>query len=426
MNSPDNPEHLYKRTLIVVAISQIFGGAGLAAGMTVGALLAQSLLGSDSIAGIPSALITLGAAVAALFVGRLSQRFGRRIGLSAGFLAGGVGAAGIVAAAASHQIALLFVSLIIYGSGMATNLQARYAGTDLAKPVQRAKAVSIAMISTTFGAVAGPNLINPTGRFAEAAGLPPLTGPFLLAAIAFVLAAAVIWVWLRPDPLLHARAAAASSLFESSKLPNEASKQQTLQSKRGIFVGATVMILTQFVMIAIMTMTPIHMKHHGHGLGDVGLVIGIHIGTMYLPSLITGILVDKFGRIVMAIASGVVMLTAGLTAALVPAGSVPALIIALTLLGLGWNLGLISGTAMIVDATPLSTRAKTQGTVDVLVALSGSLGGALSGIVTAHSSYAVLSMSGGLLALLLIPVVVWTQVSRKGNQDKALEEPLSN
>jgi hypothetical protein len=56
-------------------------------------------------------------------------------------------------------------------------------------------------------------------------------------------------------------------------------------------------------------------------------------------------------------------------------------------------------------------RAKTQGNVDVLVALSGAAGGALSGIVVAGSSYAVLSLGGGLLALLLVPVVAW---SRRG------------
>ena len=64
--------------------------------------------------------------------------------------------------------------------------------------------------------------------------------------------------------------------------------------------------LTQLVMVAIMTMTPVHMKHHGHGLSEVGMVIGIHVGAMYLPSLVTGVLVEKVGRTAMAIASGFV------------------------------------------------------------------------------------------------------------------------
>jgi hypothetical protein len=83
------------------------------------------------------------------------------------------------------------------------------------------------------------------------------------------------------------------------------------------------------------------------------------------------------------------------------------LVIALALLGLGWNFGLISGTALIVDATAPAVRARTQGNVDVLIALSGAGGGALSGVVVASSSFAVLSLGGGFLALLLIPVVFW-------------------
>ncbi|MMZ62396.1 Major Facilitator Superfamily protein [compost metagenome] len=168
------------------------------------------------------------------------------------------------------------------------------------------------------------------------------------------------------------------------------------------------MVLTQIVMVAIMTMTPVHMGHHGHSLKEVGLVIGFHIGAMYLPSLVTGILVDKIGRTTMAIASGATLLAAGVLAAVAPADSILVLIIALALLGLGWNFGLISGTALIVDATNPSTRAKTQGSVDVLIALAGASGGALSGMVVAHSSYTTLSLAGGILSLLLIPVVIWS------------------
>lgn len=125
-------EKLYKRTLTVVVMSQIFGGAGLAAGITVGALIAQDMLGTTSYAGLPAALFTLGSALSAFLVGRLSQRFGRRQGLSLGFITGGVGAIGVIIAAVINNIWLLFFALFIYGAGTSTNLQARYAGADLA------------------------------------------------------------------------------------------------------------------------------------------------------------------------------------------------------------------------------------------------------------------------------------------------------
>jgi MFS family permease len=414
IDSPDKQRQLYRKTLIIVILSQIFGGAGLAAGITVGALLAQNMLGTDSFSGVPAALFTLGSAVAALFVGQLSERYGRRSGLATGFLIGGLGAIGVVIAALTNNILILLFSLLIYGAGTATNLQTRYAGSDLAPPTKRASAISIAMVSTTFGAVAGPNLVNVMGKFAESIGIPALAGPFILAAIAYIAAGLILLAFLRPDPLVVAKALSA---FHSSNQnhSDHSMGNAAFVNKRGVIIGATVMVLTQIIMIAIMTMTPVHMGHHGHGLNAVGLVIGFHIGAMYLPSLLTGILVDKIGRKAMAIASAITLLLAGLTAAIAPADSLLVLIIALSLLGLGWNFGLISGTALILDSTTLSTRAKTQGSVDVLIALAGASGGALSGMILASSSYTILSLGGGLLALLLIPVVL---SSRNLNNNK--------
>ncbi|MCU5698546.1 MFS transporter [Bacillus cereus] len=405
----EEQQKLYKRTLIIVSISQMFGGAGLAAGITVGALLAQQMLGTDAFAGLPTAMFTLGSALAAFIVGKLSQRYGRRIGLATGFIVGGFGAIGVVMAALTNSIILLLISLLIYGAGTATNLQARYAGTDLADKKQRATAVSITMVMTTFGAVAGPNLVGVMGSFAHSIGVPKLAGPFILSAAAFILAGLVLFVMLRPDPLIIA------NIIERYKQEHTYKGQpiteEVKENKRGITVGAIVMILTQIVMVAIMTMTPVHMGHHGHGLSAVGLVIGFHVGAMYLPSLVTGMLIDKIGRTTMSIAGGVILLAAGVIAAIAPSDSLLLLIVALSLLGLGWNLGLISGTAQIVDSTTPSTRAKTQGKIDVLIALAGASGGAMSGMVVANSSYAALSLAGGVLALLLIPVVIW---SRKG------------
>jgi len=162
VDSIEAQQKLYKRSLFVVVMSQIFGGAGLAAGITVGALIARDMLGTASFAGLPAALFTLGSALAAFLVGRISQRFGRRYGLSLGFITGGIGAIGVIFATTMDNVLLLFISLFVYGAGTSTNLQARYAGTDLASDKQRATAISIAMVSTTIGAVAGPNLVTPT------------------------------------------------------------------------------------------------------------------------------------------------------------------------------------------------------------------------------------------------------------------------
>lgn len=403
VDTPEARDVVYRRSLTVVVVSQVFGGAGLAAGVTVGALLARDMLDTESLAGIPAALFTLGSALAAYLVGRLSQRSGRRLGLAAGFFTGAIGAAGIVLAAVIDSPVLLFAALFVYGAGTATNLQARYAGTDLAPSNRRATAVSIAMVSTTFGAVAGPNSVGLTGDWATSWGVPALAGPFMLAAVAYVAAGAVLFIFLRPDPYLVATSFKADQTQVVGPVPSVGA------INRGVMLGATVMVLTQIAMVAIMTMTPVHMKHHGHTLGEIGFVIGVHIGSMYLPSLVTGRLVDKIGRLPMAVASGATLLAAGVVAAVAPGDSMMFLTIALALLGIGWNFGLISGTALIVDSTPLATRAGTQGSVDVLIAIAGASGGAISGMVVAASSFATLSLLGGFLALLLVPVVAWSR-----------------
>jgi MFS family permease len=393
---------LQRRTLRVVVMSQVLGGAGLAAGVTVGALLAERMLDRDGVAGIPTALFTLGSALAAFLIGRITSRRGRRVGLGLGFACGGIGAVGVVTAARLDSVPLLLVSLFVYGAGTASNLQARYAGTDLAAPTQRATAVSIALVSTTAGAVAGPNLVRPLGHVAESLGFPDLAGPFMLAAVAYLASGAVLFTMLRPDPYLTA------VRLRGQQLTTDSDTSAT-PAGAGAVVGGAVMVLTQMAMVAIMTMTPPHMREHGRGLGDVGVVIGFHVGAMYLPSLVTGRLVDRVGRAPMAVAAGVVLLAAGITAAAVPADSMPGLIVALVLLGVGWNFGLISGTALVVDGTVPANRPRVQGKLDVLVALAGAGGGAMSGVVRAQASYSTLALIGGGLSLVLIPVMFWHQ-----------------
>ncbi|QOV33222.1 MFS transporter [Streptomyces ferrugineus] len=392
-----------RRVLAVLVGAQILSGAGLAAGITVGALLAQDMLGSTGLAGLPSALFTAGSALAAVTIGRISQARGRRPGLAAGYLTGAVGSAGVIAAAVVDNPVLLFIALFVYGAGTATNLQARYAGADLAAPAHRARAVSTVLVATTLGGVVGPNLAAPTGDLADRLGIPTLAGPFLLAGVAYALAALVLAVWLRPDPLLLSRSL-------DLRQPTQAGVNKTRGP--GLIPGALTMILTQLVMVAIMTMTPVHMHDHGHGTTSSGLVIAIHVGAMYLPSPLTGWLVDRYGRTPIAAASGLTLLAAGITAAAAPADSVVVLALALALLGLGWNLGLVSGTAMITDAVPPATRAKTQGMVDVSIAIAGATGGLSSGLVVSAAGYPVLALTGGVLALAVLPAIAVSASSR--------------
>ncbi|MCP9210407.1 MFS transporter [Streptomyces sp. NEAU-Y11] len=410
-DSISDPAQAQPRILRVLIASQILSGAGLAAGATVGALLAQDMLGSTSLAGLPSALFTAGSALAAIAVGRISQSRGRRPGLAAGYLTGAIGSAGVITAVILDNPVLLFTALFVYGAGTATNLQARYAGADLATPDHRGRAVSTVLVATTLGGVAGPNLAAPTGHLAETLGVPNLAGLFILSGIAYALAALVLAIWLRPDPLLLARSLAMSKDTRAADA-TAVDAADTREGRRAVVFGALVMVLSQLVMAAIMTMTPVHMHEHGHSTAASGLVIAIHIGAMYLPSPLTGWLVDRYGHMKIVAASGITFLAAGVLAATAPGDSLVPLALALALLGLGWNFGLVSGTAIISDTVPLATRAKTQGVVDVAIAIAGATGGMASGVMVAATSYPVLALTGGILSLALLPAVATTAYRR--------------
>jgi MFS family permease len=409
----DAPEQ--RRTLAVLLLAQILSGAGLAAGITVGALLAEQMLGTSRWSGLPTVFFTIGSAAAAIVLGRVSQRFGRRAGLSGGYLIGALGSVGVVVAASIGNVVLLFASLLVYGAGAATNLQARYAGADLAAPSRRGRAVSIVLIATAVGAILGPNLVELTGAVAGSLGVPALAGPFMLAVLAYVSGAVVLWLLLRPDPLLLAQSRAAALSSPAGKptgrpLTSAAAAESGRTWSWALAAGAGIMIITQLIMVAIMTITPIHIEHHGYAIGVTGIVIGAHVAGMFLPSPFSGWLVDRFGYLTVAVAAGITLLAAGLIAAWAPVDSVATLVLALVLLGVGWNLGLVSGTTLVTNAAPLETRARTQGVVDLGIALAGAGAGLSSGLIIAASSFGTLTIAGGLLALLIIPIAAVARV----------------
>ena len=398
-------EAMQRRVLLVLSVAQVLSGFGLAAGITVGALLAAEMWDSTAAAGLPALLYTGGAAAASLGIARLSERFGRRVGLAAGYVGGALGAAGIVVSATLELAAPMLACFVVYGAGSAANLQARFAGADLAPTARRGSAMAVVLTATTVGGVLGPLAAGATGDLARGWGIAALAGPFVLAAVAYAAGAAVLWVFLRPDPLLEARAlaSAASGLGDEGAL-EPVKNARTVDPvdphwRSRVGWGIVVMVAGQAVMIAVMTMTPIYMRNHHHAVGTIGLVIALHVAAMYGPSPLSGALVDRFGPWPTAALAGAVLGASGAVAGLAEPTSVVGTAVGLVLLGIGWSLAMVAGSTIVTAAAPVAMRPSVQGRSDALIALAGASGAGVSGIVMAAAGFTGLALASGALAI---------------------------
>jgi predicted MFS family arabinose efflux permease len=268
----------------------------------------------------------------------------------------------------------------------------------MATPNRRASALGLVVWGTTIGAVIGPNLTAPSGEAAVALGLPELAGPYLLT-IGFIgLAWAVSAVLLRPEPYALADP---SALPSPSDTPQEAPALRVIVARPSVAVALVSLVAAQVVMVLIMTMTPIHLKDHGHGLATVGFVLSAHTFGMFGLSPITGRLTDRFGGPPVIAAGLAGLAVAALVAALAPADGGIVLTFALFLLGYGWNLCFVAASSMLSHGLALAERTRIQGVADTLTWGTAALASLSSGLVVAAASYTVLGFVG--VGLTIIP-----------------------
>ena len=380
--------------------SQVLGGVGLAAGATVGSLLAEKISGRTELAGLGGTFQVLGSALIAIPMAQLANRSGRRHSLTTGYLMAIVGAVLMVSAAAIGSFSMFLLGSLLLGGATATNSAARYAAVDLALPEHRGRDLSLVVWVTTIGSVLGPNLAGPAEPLARALGVDVLAGPFVISAIALTLGALLIFTRLRPDPLVLARELAGSA----ARAPKGALGRgiRLVMTTPRALAAVIVIAIGHAVMVAVMVMTPLHMVHGHAALTVVGLVISGHILGMFAFSPLMGLAVDRVGAPIVAAGGGVVLIVACLSAARAPAGHSALLTVGLFLLGLGWSATLVSGSTLLVGSIPLAERASAQGSSDLLMGLAAASGGAVAGVVVDQLGYAALARISAGFAVLVI------------------------
>ncbi len=398
MNSSET-EQIQKKIVRVLGIAQVLNGVGVAGTVAAGSLLVSSITKSEGLSGLAQTTSVLGAAVMALPLARLTQNGGRRRALTFGYSAGVIGAV-LAIFGGSHKI-LFFMLLgaFMVGAASASGYQARFAAIDLATPENRSKNLSFVVWGSTIGAVTGPNLMEPSGKFAEFFGLPKLVGPYFIAASTLLLAVIVIQLFLKPDPYLTANTGADGK----SKNKHEtvrAALAHIREYPKALFAIAAVAV-GHLAMVSIMVMTPVHMAHFDVTLRIIGFVISVHVLGMYAFSPIVGALSDKIGRVKTIQIGVAILIASALISGLANHHDSFTLGIGLFLLGLGWSFTLIAGSTLLSETVSIEMRPSTQGASDLVMNLMGAGGAAIGGVIIGLFSYAALCFATAFVVVLL-------------------------
>jgi MFS family permease len=404
-------ERLGRRITAVLFAEQGLASAAFIAAATLNAIVAADLAGYASLAGVPSAVYLLAGAFAAFGWGILNDALGRRQALVLGFLIGSIGSAVAFFAIAARSFALFLAGMLLMGVANAAVQLARFIAAEVSLPAARGRAISYVVLGGTVGSVVGPFVAGPAGQYFKVFAGDELAGAYAVSFVLFLLGAVVVFLGLRPDPRQIGRELAAA-VNAARPAPNEPADPSPLRirspreilSQPAAAVALTSMVVGQLVMVLVMVITSLHMKDHQHALGAISIVISAHTFGMFAFSLVSGQLVDRWGRAPVIMAGATMLVLACLAAPLSP--DVLPLSVSLFLLGLGWNFCFVGGSTLLADQLSPLERARTQGLNDLLVGLASATGGLSSGLIFAGLGFAAMAYISAALAL--IPLVVAT------------------
>lgn len=353
--------------------------AGLAIAWTVIQLQAalttitmETLTGQTASAGIASALFLVTVGLVAIPAGRLMDRVGRGPVLAGGFALAALAAAALFVVVSNASLAGFLAAMAVLGIGLGAAGLARVGAADMAGPEHRGSLIGRVLLGAAVGAILGPIVFAPllSGQTADVASL---STPWILAALVAILGAAVI-LTMRHDPLEIADALGSRDRTARASARGDAPTGDSLAvpprrrlavifRQAGLRPALGAVIVAQGVMAAAMSVVGLEMHHHGQDLGAISVALAVHIVGMFGLSPVAGWTVDRFGRSRSLIAGLVICAAGGAGLALGP--TLATVLPAIFLVGAGWNLAYLAGSARIADATEPHERAAALAVLDM-------------------------------------------------------------
>jgi MFS family permease len=382
----------------------IFSAAFIAS-ITLLAINATELGGSEAYAGVPSTIALLGRAMIAVPMGWLMDRTGRRPVVMLGYAFGMIGFL-----ISGLSVGWLSFLLLCLGAGLAgvangTSQQARFIASEVWPQSHRGRIIGYIVFAGTVGAIFGPLLVPVAANVAEQLGLVANAGPYYMAAGLSGLSLILAFVLLRPDPIVLSRAQDSRDQAASTTPPALERPLSEIFARPLVLLAVASMVIGQLVMTLIMVITPVHMTHGAHTTGEISLVIMAHTLGMFGLAPLTGWLIERLGTRPMMAYGALILIISSVMAPW--ADNVLTLAIALFLLGLGWNFCFVAGSTLLGSQLHASERGRVQGTNDMLVALASGTGSLVTGVIFAGGGMWAIGLTGLALTLLFAVTGIW-------------------
>jgi MFS family permease len=388
------------RLMWTLFVAQVCGSTGHSMSLAVGSILAASLTGTNTWSGLPVAVGALGTALASWPLARFMGRAGRRPGLTLGYALAVAGAVIGMLGVMVGSFAVMLAGMALFGIGNTSNLLARYAAADITAPEGRGKAMGIIVWGSAAGSMIGPMLMAPALRVGASLGITSAASAFLVSVAGYGVAALLNAALLRPDPLAVARELEALPGIAPGAVSRAAGPARKFGEQLGdlrVQIALTTLMVSQFVMIATTSTSPVYLHDQGHRVGTIGIAVALHLAGMYVTSPLSGWLSDRFGRLPMIGLGALVLILAVMLAGLAPGTNGPLVILGLFVNGIGWNLAFVAASALLTDALAPAERASIQGLADLFMGLMGALGSAVGGMILGLWGFAILNAVGAIL-----------------------------
>ena len=313
-------------------LSVAFSSTGFIAAVTITVLAAREVSSNPYLIGFPNAVGVAGAVIGTQMFDRMSQKFSRNKALSNTFLVGSLGGLVQISSLIIDSFYLLLIGAFILGIGQSAALQTRYVASFVASESFKATALSLAVWFSVFGSIFGPRLVGEySAVFENWLGSDLIVGYFI-ATFGMFLAGLSVLLFSQKDSTLNKKL-----VIEKSLKLSELDSTARLLTK--------ILVLNHFVMVLIMSATPLHVKDIGETIKLVGTIISYHTLGMFLLSPILGKLVDKYGSKLFAVIGSLILILSCVVSLFNT--NILFLKIGLYLLGLGWNFTYIAISSAI-------------------------------------------------------------------------------